>query len=54
MEMMRFRIGRFLLVMGLRVLPRGRVQSELSSLFDVWSTKVYHQIDAALATPPQI
>lgn len=48
----RFKFGRALLVIGLRVLPRGRVRSELAALFDLWTTKVHNTLyDAATSKP---
>lgn len=47
MRMLRFHIGRSLIVAGLKVMPQGRVRSELSSLLDIWSTNVYRTLDAA-------
>ena len=46
MRMLRFRLGRWFLHIGLRVLPPGRVQSELYALVDQWATKVHAIVDA--------
>lgn len=40
MRLFRFRLGRFFLHLGLRILPPGRVRSELYALMDQWSSKV--------------
>lgn len=40
MRLWRFRIGRALIHAGLRIMPEGRVRSELYGLMDQWATKV--------------
>lgn len=49
MRMMRYRLGRFLMHAGLRVLPPGPVQSELYTLVDQWATKVHKHLERTLA-----
>lgn len=39
-RMLRFLLGRALIHLGLRVLPSGRVKSELYQLIDEWATTV--------------
>lgn len=41
MRRLRFQLGRALIHIGLRVLPAGRVRSELYQLIDEWATRVY-------------
>lgn len=40
MTYIRFAIGRALIHGGLRVMPPGRVRSELCALMDQWATRV--------------
>lgn len=37
----RYTIGRWLVHLGLRIMPAGRVRSELYTLLDEWATRVY-------------
>lgn len=37
----RYTLGRWLVHFGLRIMPAGRVRSELYTLLDGWSTRVY-------------
>ena len=39
-RLVRFRVGRALIHAGLRVLPPGRVQTELYALVDQWASRV--------------
>jgi hypothetical protein len=38
--MWRYRLGRFLMHLGLRVLPHGRIRAELSAMMWAWGMKV--------------
>lgn len=40
MQLWRYAIGRALIHLGLRVMPAGRVRSELYALIDVWASDV--------------
>jgi len=44
MSLLRHRIGRWLLIAGLRVMPKGRARSELFALMDQWTTKVRDEL----------
>jgi hypothetical protein len=48
MRMLRYRIGRAVLHAGLRILPAGRVRTELTILIQHWARNVY----AALRSQP--
>lgn len=39
--MFRFSIGRFLVHLGLNIMPPGRAKAELVSLFEKWAEHVY-------------
>ena len=47
MSLLRYTIGRALIVAGIRVMPPGRARSELFALLDVWTTNVRRQIEKA-------
>jgi len=40
----RFLIGRAVIHFGIRLLPKGRVRSELTVILDEWATRVYLKI----------
>jgi len=44
MRLLRFAIGRMLIHAGLKVMPPGRVRSELFQQFELWSTKVRNHV----------
>ena len=44
-RLLRFQVGRFIIHSGMRVLPPGRVRSELYKLIDEWATKVYKVLE---------
>ena len=44
MRHIRFTIGRAMIHAGLRILPQGRVRSELFTLVEIWATKVRDEI----------
>lgn len=44
MKLFRFTIGRFLMHMGLHVMPDGRVKKELTIVLHKWAEKVYKEI----------
>jgi len=46
-RILRFRIGRFIIHSGMRVLPPGKVRSDLYQLIDEWATRVYNDSNRA-------
>jgi hypothetical protein len=40
MRMLRYIVGRWLIHLGLRVLPRGRVRDEIHNLLGAWAYRV--------------
>lgn len=53
MRMLRYHLGRSLVHAGIRVMPSGRVKSELYALIDHWSTKVRDTIATSSDTTDQ-
>ncbi len=44
MRLLRFRIGRALIHLGLRVLPAGGVRTEITGVLEQWAQKVYKEL----------
>jgi hypothetical protein len=40
MKTIRYRVGRAVVHLGLRIMPAGRSRSELYQLFDIWASHV--------------
>lgn len=40
MRLVRYRLGVAVMLLGMRILPPGRVRSELFQMIDLWSTQV--------------
>ena len=47
MKMLRYRLGRFVIHLGLRILPPSRTRSELFGVIDVWASGVRDTVSAA-------
>jgi hypothetical protein len=45
----RYTLGRWLVHLGLRIMPAGRIRSELYTLLDEWGTRVYAELAIAQA-----